>query len=691
MKNNRSRQSNNFHSLFVFMDQIYLKVDHIHLLLKLSKVFVENILNHSFSKEDYLYIRDSYWVCYDDLIKTDDQFNYTISITELRAAYFAYYKSAQKRHKDLFFLYEAVAIAVKRPPNISAIFTDLQQRTTLNVRALIHSYNALSFFVTLKTTTVKECFLIYCHLVKCADDEDQYYYKTRSLDAFKAKLQKFRTFGLDAILHKYYSNQNASIKFTQEEVTILETTFRNGNLLSYREARRQINMPRILKGLKPVSLQAIICRTKSLKSYSKYFIERQGSEGIEAVMMHPNRKGPNYPGDLYQADGSKYAFPYRTDEGKVGYLMIIAAIDVFSHKIVGYTLSKSETFAGYFEVFKQSIQETNTIPAELVIDNHRCLHSGIAKVYFEKLRTMGAIVRHTKVGKKQDKSYIENFFNIFNMLYSKKVKGYQGEAIISSRVGARPNEDERTYYTKSNNLRTRVELERLIKEEIEGYNCTYELKNSVPQLLFANTLMQHAIALDNNLKRVLLFDEKPHRLLKLGVSFIHDNETHQYVMKENDVDFFLKYINTDIIIRFDRENLDLIYLYKKSSYSLICELERHIQIPIAKVSRTAEDNARLLKFGLEQAAAKKKLNEYIFGDPNYNGRTPKSVQEEENNAEPARDNNSKQPVNLKKITRRKKTEAREIVDNSGSNSLVVDLKLALSELFKVKGANKTIN
>ncbi|MGY4540007.1 hypothetical protein ACVW0P_004449, partial [Mucilaginibacter sp. UYNi724] len=341
------------------------------------------------------------------------------------------------------------------------------------------------------------------------------------------------TFGLDAILNKYYSNENASIKFTQAEITILENTFRDGNLLSYREARRQINMPRVLKGIKPVSIQAIIRRTKSLESYGKYFIERQGSEGVEALMMHPKRRGPDFPGDLYQADGSKYAFPYRTSEGKVGYLVMIAAIDVFSHKIVGYTLSQSETFASYFEVFKQSILETNTIPAELVIDNHRCLHSGIAKVYFEKMRTMGALVRHSKVGNKQDKSYIENFFNVFNLLFSKKVSGYQGETIRSQRVGARPNEDERSYYTHPKNLRSKLELERLIKQEIESYNCTYEFKNSVPQLLFANSIMQHTITLDGNLKRVLLFEERLHHLLRLGVSFKYNNETHEYVMKED--------------------------------------------------------------------------------------------------------------------------------------------------------------
>jgi len=673
------------------MDQIYLKVDHIHLLLKLSKAFVENILNHSFTKEDYLYIRDSYWVCYEDLIKTDEQFNYTISITELKAIYFAHYKSAQKRHKDLFFLYEALAIAVKRPPNISAIFTDLQQRTTLNVRALIHSYNALSFFVTLKTTTVRECFLIYCHLLKCADEDDQYYYKTRSLDAFKTKLQRFKTFGLNAILNKYYSNKNASIKFTQAEITILENTFRDGNLLSYREASRQINMPRVLRGIKPVSIQAIIRRTKSLESYGKYFIERQGTEGVEEAMVHPKRKEPEFPGDLYQADGSKYSFPYRTDDGKVGYLMLIAAIDVFSRKIVGYTLSKSETFAGYFAVFKQSILETNTLPAELVIDNHRCLHSAIAQVYFEKMRTMGSVVRHSKVKNKQDKSYIENFFNVFNLLYSKKVKGYQGETIRSKRVGARPNEDERTYHTYLKNLRTRHELEGLVKAEMELYNSTYAVKNSQPQLLFANTIMQHALALDGNLKNVLLFEEKPYHLLKLGISFEHNKEVHEYVMTEEQVNLFLNYIDTDIIIRFDPENLQRIYLYNVGSYSLICELERHIQIPSAKVSRTAEDNARLLKFGLEQAAVKRKLKEEVFGDPNYTGRIPQSIYAKGNSTESKSISMRKQPIRLKKAAKLEKIDLGEIVDHVDINNLVIDLKLALSELFKVNGSNTTIN
>ncbi|MGY4540006.1 hypothetical protein ACVW0P_004448 [Mucilaginibacter sp. UYNi724] len=153
----------------------------------------------------------------------------------------------------------------------------------------------------------------------------------------------------------------------------------------------------------------------------------------------------------------------------------------------------------------------------------------------------------------------------------------------------------------------------------------------------------------------------------------------------------LKYINKDIVLRFDPDSLEYLFLYEKSSYSLICELERHIEIPSAKATRTAEDNARLLKFGLEQAAAKRKLNEEVFGDSNYTGRIPQSVYAKENNIESESIIVGKQPIKLKKTTKLEKIDLGEKVDKADTNNLVVDLKLALSELFKVKGSNATVN
>jgi len=692
MKNNNPRVSKNIHSFFVFINQLYLKVNDIHLILQLPKAFVVSLIQTTFKKEDYLYLKDSYWITYDRLSKADfNPYHITTSI-ELKARYFATYKKSKARNNELIFIYESLAIAVKRPPNISAIFTDLEQRTTVNVRALTYTYNAFSFLDQLKHATVRECFLLYSNLLQFSDDTVDYCYKSKSLDAFKAKLHKFRTFGIEAVLHKYWHNQNATTKFSTEEIKILKDNFGDGNLLSFRQACRDINMTRILKGQKKVSVQTVISKTKSLKEYSKLFIARQGSEGIDKVVMHYNRLDADFPGDQYQADGSKYPFPYKTEDGRVGYLTLIAAIDVFSRKIVGYRLALSETFASYFEILKQSIIETNKLPAELVIDNHKTLHSDKAKTFFDKLTSMGVIVRYCKVKNPEDKAHIENFFNVLNIMYSKRLDGYQGENLPSRREGAHPNNDLRKFFTQPNNLRTRLEVEELIKIEINSYNGTYNIKNSVPRLLFSSTYMEHAIQLDANLKRVLLFEERLVTLHQAGVEFSYNNHSYQYPITVAQIEIFYEYLEKEIIIRFDPNNLQRIYLYKVSTYTVICELEQHVTVPIALVTHTSQDKANLLKVGLERSALKRTLTEYVF-----KGKLPKvpvsvvsnKIRSENLTAEQTITN--KQPIKIKRSKKDLILESTMDPSCINTDPKVIELRLALSGLFKVNGSNKAVN
>ena len=692
MFNKNSKGYNNRHSFFVFIDQVYLKVDDIHLIFQLPKDFVVSLMHRIFNKEDYLYLKDSYWITYDTLSKADFNPYHITSALELTATFFTNFKKSRSRNNDLIFIYEKLAIDVKKPPNISVIFTDLEHRTTINVRALTYTYNAFFFLAGLRTTTTRECFLLYINLLRFRDDTIDYSYKSKSLDAFKTKLHKFRTVGIKAIFHKYWHNRNAAIKFSPDEITILKDNFRDGNYISFRQTCRDINMIRILKGQKRVSVQTVISQTKNLEEYAKLFIARKGSEGIEKVIMHFDRVDADYPGDQYQADGSKYPFPYKTEDGKLGYLTLIAAIDVFSRRIVGYKLAISETFTSYFQVLKQSILECNKLPAEFVIDNHKTLHSATAKRYFGKLTSMGVIVRYCRVKNPEDKAHIENFFNILNMMYSKRLDGYQGENMPSRREGAHPNNDLRKFFTRPSNLRTRSEVEELVKTEIDSYNGTYNIKNSVPRLLFSNAPMEHAIELDANLKRVLLFEERVGYLRKLGVEFSFDNRDYQYPIDVDQIEIFYKYLNKELIVRFDPNDLNRIYLYELSTYNLICDLKKHEKVPVALVTHTAKDTANLLKVGWKRAALIRKLREDIL--TSESSEMPVAVI---NNGVGRQENVAKQTIANKKAIKIK--DGKENVFANPTENLnptdvdpkVIELKLALSQLFKVNGSNKAIN
>jgi hypothetical protein len=211
------------------------------------------------------------------------------------------------------------------------------------------------------------------------------------------------------------------------------------------------------------------------------------------------------------------------------------------------------------------------------------------------------------------------------------------------------------------------------------------MKNSVPQLLFANSIMQHSIRLDDNLLRVLFFQEKPHCLHKAGLRFQVNNQWHEYPLNDENIDFFLEYLEKDIMIRFNPDNMNRIFLYKLNSYTVILELLEHVQTPIAKVTHTDTDKENLLKFGLGRKRLEQKLNEIVFaGSLKKKALNPEKIE--------LVNNRRIQPIKVKskfqKITTIETVKGEEL---KSIDPKVLELKLALAELFKVQGSSKPIN
>jgi len=193
-------------------------------------------------------------------------------------------------------------------------------------------------------------------------------------------------------------------------------------------------------------------------------LQRNGSEEVDNLLFHPFRLQPDYPGDQYQIDGSQVKIPFFNEEERPDLLIIIALIDVFSKKIVGYTLTKSETFRSYFDVISQSVTETKCLPAELLSDNLPAFNSKESKNYQEKLKALGVLIRKHKSLNPSDKSAIKNWFGIFNQHYLKDVPGFLGDGIKSRNKDGKPNSDLTRDYRKIKNLRTRSELKELLRE-----------------------------------------------------------------------------------------------------------------------------------------------------------------------------------------------------------------------------------
>lgn len=487
MENYISKQKSLYRTSLIFnVDKIYIKRENVHLILNLTKKVIDQIILPLIT--NYIFFNSSYYICISDVTSDTRREFKILNDLELQSYYYAFYPETKLEHDHLQFLYLSLEIAYKKAYDATRLLSELKE----DYRLLLHvenSNNAFDFLTSLQKTSQLDKFLIYHYLVSINKGKKDFIFKTNSFNSFKNKINDYCKHGCRCFLHSNKHNTNAEIKFDNEDKKILKDGYEKGYKTSFRQLTKKLNTNRLLRGASKVSVQTVINRIKRTPDFGSMYIKRMGSEYVNDLLFHPLRIQPEYPGDQYQIDGTRLNIPVLNDIGKTVYYNLTALIDVYSRRIVGYTLSKTETFKSYFDVISQSIKECGHLPAEILSDNLSSLKSREAVNYFLKLQKLGVVIRKHTPKNPSDKSAIERWFEIFNQIYLKDVSGFLGDGNKSKNKDGKPNENLRLEYLKKSNMRSLFELNELLRAMIIKYNSTYSYNNSIPNLLFSNSLM----------------------------------------------------------------------------------------------------------------------------------------------------------------------------------------------------------
>jgi len=593
--------------ILIIVDTLYFRLEDIHVIFDVPKDFVEKEIIPDLLTSEVINLDNTYWTAFSAI---PFEVRKRCSALELKSFYLSIYPRAAERYKHLIFLYESLKIELHKSPDIVKIQNELNGDRSFNLLNLSHTLQVFEFLSGLKSIIALEKFFLYYDLLKTTIKEvdgPQLIYSTNSLGSFNNKMSLFKEKKIQAFIHGNTQNKNASANFNEIELNMLKAAYEKGYCLSFRTITRDINISRTLRDVKKVSLQTVVRTIKGLEDYGISYLKRYGSEAINGLLLHPERIQPNYPGDQYQIDGARFNIPFKNEEGRPDILILVALIDVYSKKIVGFTLSNSETFKSYFDVICQAVRETNFLPAEILSDNLPALNSKESLKFMGKLKELGVLIRkHTPLNP-SDKSMIENWFGVFAQLYLKDVPGFLGDGIKSRRKDGKPNPDLFDEYRKLKNLITRAQLNELLQIKIKEYNSTYEYKNSKPNLLFENSILQNGIKLNTNLLRIVLFKEKPVLLTKAGIIIQLNKQDYYYLIYEDNLPFLLQFFGKNIIVRYDPTNMNVIYLYPEKSFKHVAELQLHVNFPLAQVNQDENDKKWIREFSLKRYGLKKKL------------------------------------------------------------------------------------
>ncbi|QNN44478.1 integrase catalytic domain-containing protein [Pedobacter roseus] len=522
------------------------------------------------------------------------------------------------RYDNLSYLYKAMEIFVGKKEafkRVAELWTNTCPKKMISIEAYTNSVSIFEFLSGLKEITPKEKFYLYYNFLISSDLDELPSFVTYSFKSFNNKYCKYINSGAKIFFHENHGNTYAEKLLTSEDEKMIKELYQNGVRYSYRQISRFVNTARILRGDKAISIHKVIDTIKDGDGFSKLYFRRNGRESINAAIYHPGRASVSSPGAQYQLDGTRLNILYKDHNNEIGFLNLIVAIDIYSRRIVSHFMAKSENFLAYKTIIIDSVKNTGFLPAEILTDNLPALNSRPGITFFSKLKRLGVYCRrHSKLNP-SDKGHVESWFGVFSSQFLKDVPGFLGDGITSKNKDGKPNSDLKEKYRNKANIMTRPDLEFLIESKIKEYNSSYLYNNAHPNELFWEGKASKSIPVPQYLYPYIAFVEKEKYIKKTGFRLQAKGFYFDYCFPNKDLAIFERYLETTIVIRYNPNKMDSVYLYKDEvTQNYMLELKVNEQLPMAYTDQTEDQKIKWRIFSKNRYDMKRELMQKSFSN-----------------------------------------------------------------------------
>ncbi|MBB6107667.1 hypothetical protein HDF23_000397 [Mucilaginibacter lappiensis] len=594
--------------IMLYTDIYYLKIEDLTTYFSIPYSIIKDFICEK-NKSNILNIGRSNWISLDEIpvsIKEYNSFPTKYEIEALRTIL-----SGKDIDKQGFFklIKEQLNIELKRSNqyNLMVLRCDLQTNEN-QIRSISRSYALFNFLKTCKLMNGVDKFLLYNQF-----KNEDLIYKTNSKVAFLRKYREFLKNDIKAFLHKNIQNHNAQ-KITPKDEKVIMKKYGDGVKYSMSEILKFVNTDRIIRGKTKISAAAVRRTILNHKSLVAAKLARYGHVALEKVIGHASRIQPMSIGEQYQLDGTRLNFLFCNENGDIGFLYAVVALDVYSKKIVAFSLNEKESFTQYISCLKTSIKKDNFIPYEILTDNFSGLSNDQFLDFENRLSFLGCTVRKHLPGQPMDKGHIENWFHIIGKKYLKRIPGYLGDGLLSGDKDGKPTQEMIQEARKRKNIRTRAEVYTMFENEIINFNSTYVYKNSTPNNLFNDSKAVHVISLDSDGFRYMLFNSTKRFINNQLIKIEINRKRYEYLIWDDQ--FLLNYLYKEVIVRYDPDNPQIVYIYNKDNFTLLLEVDVHLPYHLAKCNQTKRDELAIFQIANKRKELKSKLkaakNDFIM-------------------------------------------------------------------------------
>ncbi|RLT67504.1 MULTISPECIES: DDE-type integrase/transposase/recombinase [Bacteroidales] len=401
---------------------------------------------------------------------------------------------------------------------------------------------------------------------------------------------------------KIYPEKYVYVRMCQAIKNIKESGIEN-NVIDHRGGRDEEYGPVLKKWVldalssgKAYSAQFIhdkvceLCREHGYKSPSLSWVKTYMYKVLPTV--YPTRYGldkgisqlpyagiirATNPGDQWQIDG--WRLPFYMENYKT--LTLFSVMDACSGRIVGYYIDFSENTKTILKGLENAVQTTNTLPLEILADNHSFNKTEESDYFKGKIEKMGS--RWTISENPRYKSLIERSFGTFGTRFCKPMYGYIGEGIKTRRTNGRTAQELVDKYTKAGTFLTEEQIKLIAIHLVEEYNTKVGKTGQSP-IETHQTLENNGIPIDEIGRLKLFVQPTPYTVRQGQINIEREKAVYEFQLNKEQ---YLTLNNKKVNVRY--MDFDQIYLFDLKTDRLIGSVPKKRYAHGAYTNQTDED------------------------------------------------------------------------------------------------------
>lgn len=461
---------------------------------------------------------------------------------------------------------------------------DVYKQRLAKTHAIFHS-----------TTELSEHGYCLTQLFRCYKNVQFQYnliFKTTSYHSFIAKINKCKNEEIHQVLpHDFLGSKSNNLKLTSEWQNRLLYHYAQGYKPTKRIVLNKVNEERERIGLSKFSYSTIcdflsrpiIKNQSSIKRFGQSYFDNNINPYVSRISEAAS--------DVWELDGSPFPFLVKLPNGKIGTMDVIIAVDVFSNRIIGYSLDYNENTDMVKKALIMAFKKTGHIPAQIVHDKGSAFMSEELSGVKEHTTFWGCRWLDCRAQNPKAKGTVEKTFGTLNSSVFKLFEGYLGEGIQSKREHAHPSKEMIKEYWKKKNVRTIDEIRTLLSKSIIIFNNQNINGKDSPNEKFRRSISskkaKNYVDIREEHIALMFFNSTQTKIEKSTVKIQFQHKSYKYVIpKENR----LELTNTRVNVFYNPNDFNWIYLFDpKQDNKFICKVEEDYQVPLLSKNRSKKD------------------------------------------------------------------------------------------------------